>query len=127
MKLRPAAASYAKFADDPRVFTIRSATKTSARQDAKDLRDKRLLIFDADKLDAGGTRSKRAGHSSSDRNAQKEWQIVKPKPQRADNGQVEELVRKLGDARMDTSTPDEEAAKVASRLLRWGHASLPRR
>ena len=36
------------------------------------------------------------------RNAQNEWQIVKPKPQRADNGQVEELVRKLGDARMDT-------------------------
>ena len=40
------------------------------------------------------------------RNAQKEWQIVKPKPQRADNGQVEELVRKLSDARMDTSLPD---------------------
>ena len=47
------------------------------------------------------------------RNAKKEWQIVKPKPQRADNGQVEELVRKLGDAEMDTSAPDEDAAKAA--------------
>ena len=39
---------------------------------------------------------------------------MKPKPQRADNGQVEDLVRKLGDARMDTSAPDEDAAKAAS-------------
>ena len=27
------------------------------------------------------------------RNAKQEWQIIKPKPQRADNGQVEDLVQ----------------------------------
>ena len=49
---------------------------------------------------------------------------MKPKPQRADNGQVEELVRKLTDARMDTSAPDETPPKQR-RLLPVGVA-LPR-
>jgi Domain of unknown function (DUF4340) len=42
-----------------------------------------------------------------------EWQIVKPKPLRADNWQVEELIRKLHDAKMDASTSDEDAKKAA--------------
>src|SRR5262249_6094842 len=38
----------------------------------------------------------------------------KPKPLRADGSQVEELVRKLKDAKMDTSVSDEDAKKAAS-------------
>jgi hypothetical protein len=87
---------------------------------AQDLRDKRLLIFDADKLTRVELTAKGPAVEFG-RNAQKEWQIVKPRPQRADNGQVEELVRKLGDARMDTSMAAAEAAKAASNF-----ASSPR-
>src|SRR6267154_1652375 len=43
-----------------------------------------------------------------------EWQIVKPKPSRADNFQVEEIVRKLRDAKMDTSTTDVDAKKAST-------------
>ncbi len=113
-------ASYAKFADDSRVFTIENSTKTQLNKTAQDLRDKRLLIFDADKL-ARVELTAKGQAIEFGRNAQKEWQIVKPKPQRADNGQVEDLVRKLGDARMDTSLPTEEAAKIPASF-----ASSPR-
>src|SRR5580658_3842845 len=41
---------YAKVANDPRVVTIGSFVKTSVDKSANDLRDKRLLNFDADKL-----------------------------------------------------------------------------
>lgn len=113
-------ASYAKFADDPRVFTIENSTKSQLDKTAQDLRDKRLLIFEADKL-ARVELTAKAQMIEFGRNAQKDWQIVKPKPQRADNGQVEELVRKLGEARMDTSLPAEEAAKIPASF-----ASSPR-
>jgi hypothetical protein len=104
-------ATFAKFADDPKVFTIQSGTKTSLDKSAMDLRDKRLLAFEADKLTRVELTAK-GQPVEFGRNAQKEWQIVKPKPQRADNGQVEELVRKLGDVRMDTSVPEADAAKA---------------
>ena len=41
---------YAKVASDPRVVTIGSFVKTSVDKSPNDLRDKRLLNFDADKL-----------------------------------------------------------------------------
>ena len=73
----------------------RTATKSQLDKTAQDLRDKRLLIFEADKLTRVELTAK-GQHVEFGRNDEKEWQIVKPKPQRADNGQVEELVRKSG-------------------------------
>jgi hypothetical protein len=43
-----------------------------------------------------------------------EWRIVKPQPYRVENFQVEELIRKLGDAKMDLSTNAEDAKKAAA-------------
>jgi hypothetical protein len=104
---------FAKFADDPKVFTLQSSTKTSLDKAPKDIRDKRLLVFDPEKVSRLELVAK-GGPIEFGRNAQKEWQIVKPRPQRADNGQVEDLVRKLQDARMDTSVADDVAAKASS-------------
>jgi hypothetical protein len=42
------------------------------------------------------------------------WQIVKPKPLRADGPQVEELVRSLTEARMDLSGVGQDAKQIAS-------------
>jgi hypothetical protein len=42
------------------------------------------------------------------------WQIVKPKPLRADGPQVEELVRSLTEARMDLGGAEQDAKKIAS-------------
>ena len=104
---------FAKLDNDPRVFLVSPATKTTIDKSPTDLRDKRLLVFDQSKLSAVELTA-RTGSIAFGRNAQNEWQIVKPKVQRADNGKVEELVQKLSEARMDTSAAPEEAAKNPS-------------
>src|SRR5262249_54730319 len=48
------------------------------------------------------------------KNNQNDWQILKPKPLRADGSQVEDLIRKLKDAKMDTAVSDEDAKKAAT-------------
>jgi hypothetical protein len=103
---------FAKAESDPRVFTVASFVKSSIDKSAADLRDKRLLTFDSDKL----TRVELEGKGQPvefGKNAGNEWQIVKPRPLRADNSTVEELVRQLKDARMELGTGDE-IAKAAS-------------
>jgi hypothetical protein len=103
---------FAKLAADPRVFTIASYNKTSLDKSANDLRDKRLLTLDFDKLSQLELVTRKQDIQFG-RNKQ-EWQIVKPKPSRADNSQVEEIVRKLRDAKMDTSVTDSEAKKASA-------------
>src|SRR5207237_9258417 len=93
--------------------TIASYNKTSLDKTPNDLRDKRLLTFDSDKL----TRVELTAKGQSvefGKNNQNEWQILKPKPLRADGSQVEELIRKLKDAKMDTSVSDEDAKKAVA-------------
>jgi hypothetical protein len=104
---------YARLANDPRVFTIASYTKTSLDKTEKDLRDKRLLTVDTGKLSRIEVVAKGPAFELG-RNNQNEWQILKPKPLRADGGLVDELIGKLQDAKMDTTVSDEEAAKAAS-------------
>lgn len=101
---------FAKLENDPRVFTIASFAKSNLDKSSKDLRDKRLLTFNSDKLTRVDLSAK--GTFEFGKNNQNEWQILKPRPQRADGLQVDELVRKLKDAKMDTSGTDEDAKKA---------------
>jgi hypothetical protein len=105
-------AVFAKLEGDPRVFTIASYNKSSIDKTASDLRDKRLLTVDFDKLSQIELATKKQDIEFG-RNKQ-EWQIVKPKPLRADNFQVEEIVRKLREAKMDVSSTDADAKKMAA-------------
>lgn len=104
---------FARLADDPRVFSIASFNKTNLDKTAKDLRDKRLLTFDSDKLSRVELNAK-SQIVEFGKNNQNEWQILRPRPLRADGWAVEELVRKLKDAKMDTSIPEDEAKQAAS-------------
>lgn len=104
---------FAKVADDPRVFTLASWNKTSLEKTAWDLRDKQLVPFDSDKLSrveltAGGETVEMG------KNAQNEWQIVKPRPLRADGGNVEQLVSRLRDAKMDSEAEASNASAFKS-------------
>ena len=65
------------------VFTIASYVKTSLDKTANDLRDKRLLTFDSDKLTRVELAAKGAPVEFG-KNGQNEWQILKPRPLRAD-------------------------------------------
>ncbi len=102
---------YAKLEGDARVFTIPTYAKSSLDKTSKDLRDKRLLTFNSDKLTRVDLQSKN-GTIEFGKNNQNEWRILKPKPLRADGMQVDELVRKLKDAKMDLSVPDADLAKA---------------
>ena len=108
-----ATGTYAKLADDPKVYTIPTYTKTSFDKTVNDLRDKRLLTFNQDKLTSVAVTGK--GQTVEfGKNAQGDWQITKPKPMRADSLQVDDLIRKLKDAKMDLTTSDAEPTAAAA-------------
>ena len=104
---------YAKVEGDPKVYALSTSMKTSLDKTWRDLRDKRLLTFNPDKITRVEVTAKKQTVEFG-KNAQNEWQIVKPQPYRADGWQVEELVRKLKDAKLDPSVSDEDAKKAAS-------------
>jgi hypothetical protein len=97
---------YAKLDGDPRVFTIPKHDQTSIDKSANDLRDKRLLTVDSEKVsqvDLVAKKQEIAFGRDKD-----EWKIVKPKPLRADGSEVDNLVRALTDARMELSASDDQ-------------------
>jgi hypothetical protein len=106
--------SYAKLAGDPHVYTIATYVKTAIDKTPNDLRDKRLLTFDQDKLTRVDVLTAKGETIEFGKNNQNDWQILKPKPMRADGSQVEELIRKLKDAKMDATISDEDAKKAAA-------------
>lgn len=103
---------FVMLAGDPKVYTISTSIKASIDKTSADLRDKRILTFDSEKLTRVELTAKKATFEFG-KNNQNEWTIVKPKPLRADGWQVEELVRKLKEAKMDTSISEEDAKKAA--------------
>ena len=102
--------AYAKLAGDPRVFTVASFTKTSLDKTPADLRDKRLLTFDSDKLTRVELQAK-GQPVEFGKNNRNEWQILKPRPLRADGSQVDTLINKLKDAKMDLAGAQLDIAK----------------
>ena len=104
--------AFAMVAGDPRIFTVASYAKTSIDKNPNDLRDKRLLTADFDKISQVELSAKKQDIEFG-RNKEA-WQIVKPKPLRADNSQVEDLVRQLKDAKMETLGLGVDEKKTAS-------------
>ena len=111
-------AVYAMLAGNPRIFTMAKYAKSSVDKSLNDVRDKRLLTTDADKIshielirkNQNVEFSRNSGQSSG------AWQIVKPRTLRADSVQVGELASKLADAKMDLdATGSEDAAHQFSR------------
>jgi hypothetical protein len=90
---------YARLEGDPRLFTLFSYNKTSFEKKVFDLREKKLLSIDGDKISRvivdAGQRSIEFGKSGDD-----DWQILKPKPLRADNFAVGDLVRSVQNGEM---------------------------
>jgi hypothetical protein len=104
---------YAQHGSEPKVFALSTSAKTSFDKSVNDLRDKKLLTFNTDKLTSVELDSKK-GPVSFAKNNQGDWQIVKPAAWRADSFQVEELIRKLQDARMDLSASADDQKKAAA-------------
>ncbi|MDP9171780.1 MAG: DUF4340 domain-containing protein [Acidobacteriota bacterium] len=105
--------TYTKLEGKAAVYTIASSTKSNFDKSVNDLRDKRLLPFNQDKVTAISVTSKGPAFEFG-RNAQGEWQITRPRPLRADSIQVDDFVRKLKEAKMDLAAP-VEPAKVGAK------------
>ena len=110
--------TYVKLDSDARVFTM--ASKSSIDKDWRELRDKRLLHLNLEKLSrlelSSGNGLVEFGKSGN--NA---WTILKPNTFRADNFAVEELLRKLNDAKMEEVPED---AAVAATLAKFAGGAL---
>lgn len=114
-------AAYVALAGDPRVFTLENYNKNSLDKSENDLRDKRLLIFDQDKLSRVELDAKKQDIEFGRNKDQ--WQIVKPEPLRADDSSVQTLIDKLADARMDLSaSAGDDAQKKAVAAFASGTA-----
>jgi hypothetical protein len=114
--------AYAKRAGDSHVYTVASFVKSSLTKAPNDLRDKRLLTFDQDKLTRVELQSKGPAVEFG-KNGQNEWSILKPRPLRADGAAVDSLIGKLKDAKMDLTSPDPDAAKKFAGATRIATAS----
>lgn len=103
--------AYVQKAGASKVYLAAASVRSSFDKQVNDLRDKRLMTFDSDKV----TRIELDARKQTlefGKNNQNDWQVLKPKPYRADSFTVEDLLRKLKDAKMDLSTSAEDARKA---------------
>ena len=98
---------YVQLDGDPRVFTITTYVRTSIDRGLNDLRDKRLITAEADKITRVELITKQQTIEFS--RDKEQWQILKPTPLRADGAKVDELVRKITDAKMDLTAASTES------------------
>ncbi len=103
--------SYVELAGDPRIFVVPSYNKSSFEKSVDELRDKRLLTLDFEKLSRIELTAKKETIEFGRNKDQ--WQILRPKPLRADQFAVEDLVRSLREAKMELSASDD-AKKIES-------------
>jgi hypothetical protein len=89
-----------------------SFNKNSFDKRVNDLRDKHLLRFESEKLSRVELNVPGKTLIELGRTGSNEWQIVRPRPMRADGFQVDELVRNLRDAQMDANADAKQAASA---------------
>jgi hypothetical protein len=108
-------AYYAVLAGDPRLYTIATYNKSGLEKTADDLRDKRLLAADFDKVSQIELIGQKPDKKQDITFAREKdaWQILRPRPYRAETYQVENLIRSLKDAKMESGAADEEAVNAA--------------
>jgi hypothetical protein len=108
--------AYAALAGDPRVFTVATASKGSLEKGLNDLRDKRFLTIDSDKINRLELLAKNSDLEFD--HYKDQWQIVKPRPLRADSGPIESFISTLTNAKIDLTQPESERSKIVSSFAR---------
>jgi hypothetical protein len=98
--------AYVALDGDPKLYTIDAFNKQTFDKRMPELRDKHLLKFLPDdlsrvELSIPGKPVLEFGGSKNDR-----WQILKPRPLRADGTEVQALIGTLKDAEMDATAQD---------------------
>jgi len=104
--------AYAMLRGDPRVFSVGTNTKSSLNKSLSDLRDKRLLPVDLEKVTGVEVNGPKLNLSFGSDNGQ--WTVRIPKNFRGDTSMLENIIEKLKLADMDPSTTDADRKKAAS-------------
>jgi Domain of unknown function (DUF4340) len=104
--------AYVMVSGESKVYSVSKNTKTNLDKGLKDLRDKRLMPVDFDKLtsvEIGGGRL----HLTFGSDAGK-WTVRSPANLRGDTSKMETIIEKLRTSTMDPSSPETEIKKAAS-------------
>lgn len=102
---------YAKIADDKKVFLVSGYLESTFNRTPFDLRDKKIISFDRDKVDRVEVR--RGDSLISFVKANGEWRMAAPVAARADFGAVEGLISRLQSAQM-TAVATEDPTEFAT-------------
>ena len=104
--------AYVMLSGDPKVYSVPKNTKTSFDKGLKDLRDKRLLPVDYDKLTSVEVSGPKVHLTFASQDGK--WTVRNPTDMRGDTSKLENVIEKLRTATMDPSTPDREKKQAAS-------------
>jgi Domain of unknown function (DUF4340) len=105
---------YAMLSGNPRLYTVDTRTKSSLDKSANDLRDKRLLTADFDKVSQIELANPTRKQDITFARGKDAWQILKPQPSRADDLSVNELITALRGARFETAAADTSSKLTAT-------------
>lgn len=98
---------YAQVVGNPRVFTLASYLKSSLEKKLFDVRDRRALTLEADRLQKIGVEYKGAEWTLS-KNPEGVWDLVLPPPVRADRFTVDGLLGQLRNLNMQTIAAEDK-------------------
>jgi hypothetical protein len=101
--------NYAKRADSDEVFLISTADSSSFKKSLTDLRNKKVLDFEADNIDA--VRISSSGKNIEIQKVGMDWQIKKPLEARADNGEVMSFLSAIQFSRTSAFADDKVDAR----------------
>jgi hypothetical protein len=105
-------AAYVMLSGDSKVYSVPKNTKTNLDKGLKDLRDKRLMPVDFDKLSSmeiSGAKLHLTFGSDDGK-----WTVRSPTNLRGDTSKMETIIEKLRTATMDPSASDVDLKKAAS-------------
>ena len=105
-------AAYVMLSGDSKVYSVPKNTKANLDKGLKDLRDKRLMPVDFDKLasvEISGAKLHLTFGSDDGK-----WTVRSPANMRGDTSKMETIIEKLRTATMDPSTSDADMKKTAS-------------
>jgi hypothetical protein len=98
---------YARLPDQKRVFLINSFNDSTFNKNTFALRDKKILKVDREKVDGLELDADSSAYQFS--RSGTDWKIVKPIAARADFGQLEGIVERLGSAQMQALVADSDS------------------
>jgi hypothetical protein len=104
--------AYVMVAGDSKVYSVPKNTKANLDKSLSDLRDKRLLPVDFDKLTSMEINGGKLHLTFASMDGK--WTVRSPETLRGDTSKIETIVEKLRTATMDPNAPDAEKKKAAS-------------